>query len=86
MHSISWFTGHFSWRNNVDGSWFIQALVRVIKEHGTEMELLQLMTLVHKIVAYEFESCTDDDFTSNMKQVPSLVSMLTKQVYFSPKY
>ncbi|ELT92962.1 hypothetical protein CAPTEDRAFT_224953 [Capitella teleta] len=78
--------GHFSWRNNVDGSWFIQALVRVIREHGDKMEIMSMMTLVNRIVAYDFESCTDDDFTSNMKQVPSIVSMLTKQVFFEPKY
>jgi hypothetical protein len=85
-HQILFTAGHFSWRNNVDGSWFIQALVRVLREHGDEMEILNMMTLVNRIVAYDFESCTDDEFTSNMKQVPCIVSMLTKQVFFKPKY
>ncbi|KAI0242722.1 Caspase-7 [Lamellibrachia satsuma] len=78
--------GHFSWRNNVDGSWFVQALCRVFEQHGSSIDLLQMMTLVNKIVAYDFESCTDDNFTSQMKQVPCIVSMLTKQVFFKPKY
>lgn len=80
------YTGYFSWRNNVDGSWFIQALVRVFREHGTTMELTHLLTLVNKVVAYDFESCTDDDFTTGMKQVPCVVSTLTKLLYFEPKY
>lgn len=78
--------GHFSWRNNVDGSWFIQALCRVLQQHSDTVELMHLMTLVNKLVAYEFQSCTDSEFTSNMKQMPSMVSTLTKLAYFKPKY
>jgi len=70
----------------VDGSWFIQALVRVFREQGTTMELTHMLTLVNKVVAYDFESCTDDDFTSGMKQVPCIVSTLTKLLYLEPKY
>ena len=70
----------------MDGSWFIQALVRVFREHGTAMELTHMLTLVNKMVAYDFESCTDDDFTSGMKQVPWVVSTLTKLLYFEPKF
>lgn len=76
--------GYFSWRNNVDGSWFIQALCRVFREHGGTLELMSLMTLVNKIVAYEFASCTDTEFTNNMKQVPCMASTLTKLTYFKP--
>jgi hypothetical protein len=78
-------TGYFSWRNNVDGSWFVQALVNVLSQYGSEMEILQMLTLVNKIVAYEFESCTDHEFTSGLKQVPCVVSTLTKQLFFEPK-
>ena len=80
------FPGYFSWRNNVDGSWFVQAITNVFKHYKYELELQQMMTLVCKAVAYDFQSCTDDDFTSGMKQVPCVVSTLTKQVLFRPKY
>lgn len=80
------FAGHYSWRNNFDGSWFIQALCEVLREHGDTMELLQMMTLVNKVVAYEFAACTDSEFTMDAKQVPCMVSMLTKQVFFKPKW
>ncbi|XP_074648164.1 caspase-7-like [Tubulanus polymorphus] len=77
--------GHFSWRNNVDGSWFIQAICRVLKEVGTTMELMHMMIYVNRIVAYEFKSCTDRKWTDGMKQIPAITSMLTKLVYFNVK-
>ena len=42
----------------MDGSWFIQAVTRVFREHWDKMELMQMMTLVSKVVAYDFQSCT----------------------------
>jgi caspase 7 len=84
MVAYSVVPGYFSWRNNVDGSWFIQALCRVLSEHGQSMDLTHMMTLVSKVVAYEFQSCTDTEFTSGMKSVPWVVSTLTKLVYFRP--
>ena len=78
--------GYFSWRNNEDGSWFIQALVRVFGALSDRLDVLQMLTVVNRVVADEFESCTDDEFTTGMKQVPCIVSTLTKLLYFEPKY
>ncbi|XP_013414929.1 caspase-3 isoform X1 [Lingula anatina] len=78
--------GYYSWRNSVDGSWFVQGLVQVLKEFHQEMELLQMMTLVNKVVAEEFASDTGYEYNSGMKQIPTIVSRLTKFVYFRPKY
>ncbi|XP_064620938.1 caspase-3-like [Lineus longissimus] len=83
--SYSTVPGYFSWRNNEDGSWFIQALCRVIDDVGTTAELMQMMTYVNRIVAYEFASCTDHEWTDNMKQIPAIETRLTKFVYFHPK-
>ena len=44
-----------------------------------------MLTQVNRIVAYEFESCTDEEFTDKVKQMPSIVSMLTRYVHFRPK-
>jgi caspase 7 len=49
------------------------------------MDVLQMLTLVNKVVAYDFESYTDEDFNSGMKQVPCIVSTLTKLCYFERK-
>jgi len=77
--------GYFSWRNNVDGSWFVQALVRVFKEYIDQLDLLSMLTLVNRHVAEDFQSCTDSEFTTDMKQMPSLVSTLTRTVFFKQK-
>ncbi|CAL1532929.1 unnamed protein product [Lymnaea stagnalis] len=77
--------GYYSWRNNQDGSWFIQALCIVLENYGTKMELMHMLTHVNRIVAYEFASCSDKEFSESMKQMPCIVSMLTRYVYFRPK-
>lgn len=77
--------GCFSWRNNQEGSWFIQAVCIVLENYGTKMELLHMLTHVNRIVAYEFASCSDKEFTDAMKQMPCLVSALTRYVHFRPK-
>lgn len=77
--------GYFSWRNSGNGSWFIQALVQVFRQHAYTMDVLHMLTLVNKVVAYDFESFTDKEFNSGMKQVPCIVSTLTKLFYFEEK-
>ncbi|ESO89226.1 hypothetical protein LOTGIDRAFT_105903, partial [Lottia gigantea] len=85
LFSYSTVPGYYSWRNNQEGSWFIQALCIVLENYGFKMELLHMLTHVNRIVAYEFESCTDKEFSDRTKQMPSVVSMLTRYVYFRPK-
>ncbi|KAH9505269.1 Caspase-3 [Bulinus truncatus] len=77
--------GYYSWRNNQDGSWFIQALCIVLENYGNKMELMHMLTHVNRIVAYEFASCSDKEFTDSVKQMPCIVSMLTRYIYFRPK-
>lgn len=80
--------GYYSWRNSEKGSWFVQALVKVfsLNNNWQRMDLLTLMTRVTKEVAYEFESnCPQKPPFHRKKQVPSITSMLTKDVYFTPK-
>ncbi|KAK3092077.1 hypothetical protein FSP39_024992 [Pinctada imbricata] len=77
--------GRYSWRNHQEGTWFIQALCIVLENYGNKMELVHMLTQVNRIVAYEFESCTDEEFTERLKQMPCIVSMLTRYVHFRPK-
>ena len=79
------FSGYFSWRNSSRGSWFIQALNEVLKEHAHELDLMTMMTRVNKKVAYEFESNASKEFMNRKKQIPCITSMLTKDVYLRPK-
>ncbi|XP_002730721.1 caspase-7-like [Saccoglossus kowalevskii] len=77
--------GYYSFRNPTNGSWFVQALCQVLNRYGDTMDLLRIMTRVMKTVAYEFESRTDQAWTDKKKQMPCVVSMLTKDLYFLPK-
>ncbi|CAI9722935.1 caspasecaspase-3-like [Octopus vulgaris] len=74
--------GFYSWRNSTNGSWFIQSLANILERDGDKLELQQLMLSVNRSVAYEYESNTSHSFMNKMKQVPSIVSMLTKELYF----
>uniref|UniRef100_A0A182MR15 Caspase n=1 Tax=Anopheles culicifacies TaxID=139723 RepID=A0A182MR15_9DIPT len=83
----STYKGHYSWRNPVQGSWFIQALCDALRLHGNSMELLQLLTAVSRKVAYDFQSnVPNDELMNSSKQMPCIVSMLTKLYIRRPRY
>ncbi|XP_052788814.1 caspase-3-like [Mya arenaria] len=85
LFSYSTVPGYYSWRNHQEGSWYIQALCIVLENYANKMELVQMLTQVNRMVAYEFESCSDEEFTESQKQMPSITSMLTRYVHFRPK-
>lgn len=74
--------GYYSWRNPGKGSWFVQSLCSVLNEYGKKLEILQILTLVNYRVARNYESQSDDPRFCRKKQVPCVVSMLTKELYF----
>lgn len=77
--------GFASFRNNVDGSWFIQALCRVLNQFKYQYDLMHILTITCQTVAYEFESKSLDPTLDKMKQMPCIQSMLTKLVVFKEK-
>ncbi|XP_063710164.1 caspase-1-like [Culicoides brevitarsis] len=82
----STFEGHYSWRNPDNGSWFIQALCAELDLNGKNDDLLTLLTAVTRRVAYDFESNVPGNNKMHAKkQMPSIVSMLTKILYFTKK-
>lgn len=82
LYAYSTVPEYYSWRNTVNGSWFIQSLCEMLKLHRRQLELIQILTCVNHMVALEFESCsTQIDFHAK-KQIPCVVSMLTKAFYF----
>lgn len=74
--------GYYSWRSPGSGSWFVQALCSILNEHGKSLEILQILTRVNDRVARHFESQSDDPRFHEKKQIPCVVSMLTKELYF----
>lgn len=85
LYAYSSPAGQFSFRNNANGSWFIQALCSVFEEHSKDKEIMQMLTRVNRHVALKFESRSRKKEHSGKKQVPSIVSMLTKELYFRTK-
>lgn len=81
--------GHYSWRNPLNGSWFIQALASVFNEYsdeGRDAELYELLTTVNRKVAYEYQSnVPNNEVMDEMKEMPNFISTLTKKFTFRIK-
>uniref|UniRef100_A0A8C6Q9K9 Caspase 7 n=1 Tax=Nannospalax galili TaxID=1026970 RepID=A0A8C6Q9K9_NANGA len=73
--------GYYSWRDPGKGSWFVQALCSVLDEHGKDLEIMHILTRVNCRVARHFESQSYDLCRNEKKQIPCVVSMLTKELY-----
>uniref|UniRef100_A0A671N0T7 Caspase-7-like n=2 Tax=Sinocyclocheilus anshuiensis TaxID=1608454 RepID=A0A671N0T7_9TELE len=82
LFAYSTVPGYYSWRNPGRGSWFVQALCNVLDEFGKQLEIMQILTRVNYMVATNFESWSEDPRFSEKKQIPCVVSMLTKELYF----
>lgn len=84
LYAYSTAPGYYSWRNTQTGSWFMQSLCEMISKYGKELEILHIMTRVNHKVAVEFESISNSPGFDAKKQIPCVVSMLTKEMYFTP--
>ncbi|XP_061835555.1 caspase-3-like [Nerophis lumbriciformis] len=82
LYAYSTAPGYYSWRNTQNGSWFMQALCNMLQHHRGELELMQIMTRVNNTVAMHFESNSNLPGFTGKKQIPCIVSMLTKDLYF----
>jgi hypothetical protein len=84
LYAYSTTPGYFSWRNSQKGSWFVQALYKVLGEQwNKDIDLVRILTRVNRAVAYDFQSNAAQQHMNAKKQMPSIVSMLTKDLYFS---
>ncbi|XP_046858886.1 caspase-7-like [Xenia sp. Carnegie-2017] len=84
MYAYSTVPGYYSWRNSVKGSWFVQAIDSVFRKYVKSMDLLRMMTRVNCEVAKQ-KSNTNENYSDNKKQIPSIISQLRKEVYFFPE-
>ena len=85
MYSTS--EGHRSLRSKKHGSWFIQSLCGGLKSNSQD-DLMRILMRVSRKVAVDYECYLKDKKISSCelirrKQMPSIVSMLTKIVFFS---
>ncbi|XP_068176794.1 caspase-3a [Antennarius striatus] len=84
LYAYSTAPGYYSWRNTMSGSWFVQSLCDLLSKYGKELELQHILTRVNHKVAVEFESVSNSPGFHAKKQIPCIVSMLTKEMYFYP--
>ncbi|XP_066506047.1 caspase-3b [Hoplias malabaricus] len=82
LYAYSTAPGYYSWRNTVNGSWFISSLCEMLDKYSTELEIMQIMTRVNRKVALEFESSSSLPGFNAMKQIPCIQSLLTRELYF----
>ncbi|XP_046401154.1 caspase-1-like [Ischnura elegans] len=71
-------SGFSSVRDLQKGSWFVQCLCEELQLNGKKEHLLTILTFVCQKVAVDFQT------TFGEKQMPTIVSMLTRLVYFRP--
>ncbi|XP_059485223.1 caspase-1-like isoform X2 [Neocloeon triangulifer] len=77
--------GYFAWRNPTLGSWFIQVLCDQLELHHDRRDLQTILTFVACRVAVDHQSDVPGSCMNNMKQIPCILSMLTRLVYFKRK-
>ena len=77
--------GFFSWRNTDKGSWFIQALCQILQRNSAKYDLLRNMTRVAHKTAISFQSNAARIDMDEKKQIPSITSKLTRDIFFEPK-
>ncbi|XP_048509283.1 caspase-like isoform X2 [Athalia rosae] len=86
MVAYSTYDGFYSWRNPDAGSWFVQAICKELALNGKSRDLLTIMTFVNRRVALDFQSYVpQNDKMHAKKQIPSVVSMLTRLLRFDEK-
>ncbi|KAJ8946103.1 hypothetical protein NQ318_010402 [Aromia moschata] len=78
--------GYYSWRNTTKGSWFIQSLCEELKKKAHNHDLMTILTFVSQRVALDYESNVPDSITMHrQKQIPCIMSMLTRLIHFKPQ-
>ena len=76
--------GCYSYRNTIEGSWFIQELCRQLEKYHQTTNLLSILTLVIGTVAYGHQAQTRNTNNNAAKQLPHMNSQLTKILHFGP--
>ncbi|XP_077285840.1 caspase-1-like [Arctopsyche grandis] len=67
------------------GSWFIKTLCKELEDKHKNYDLLQILTIVNKRIALDFEvNIVEDKSKIGYKSIPQIVSMLTKFLKFNP--
>ncbi|XP_066928564.1 caspase-7-like [Clytia hemisphaerica] len=76
---------YLSWRNEKDGSWFIQDLVEVFNDNADKMHVIDMLAEVnHQMAGRKSEK--GDPKNSGKKQISSCTTQLRKTLFLLPPY
>ena len=81
---LSLIPGHVSWNSAELGSYFIYTLCKVIEQHSANLDILKVLTMVAGIIARDFSSTHHLPDHHAKKQMPTIRSTLTKDLYILP--
>lgn len=73
--------GFVAMRNTSEGSWLIQELSNQLETNSTD-DLMSMLTVVNRKVAMRAVKSSTDKNLIGTKQMPIIVSSLTKKIYF----
>jgi len=77
--------GYVCFLNRDNGSWFLEILSDVFRRNaGDRYDILDMLTLVNRLVGIKYQSNTIDHKYHDKKQQPSFTSMLTRKFYLLP--
>ncbi|XP_076825776.1 caspase-2-like [Clavelina lepadiformis] len=75
--------GYAAMRNTKQGSWYIQALVRVLAFHSCEKHLIEMMTMVNNLVKQR-EGWCPSSVNHRCKEMSEFQSTLCKKLFLIP--
>ena len=78
-------TGFYAWRHSIHGSWFIQTLCEVFRQHAHKLEIMQMFARVNARMALRRSKTTDKD-TTGKRQMAQIMTQFRKDFYFCPPY
>ncbi|KAK5640351.1 hypothetical protein RI129_011162 [Pyrocoelia pectoralis] len=82
----SCYDGYLSWRCPHSGSWFIQSLCEELRLRSRDTDLLTLLTFLNRRMAISYKSISPNRKEMHeKKQIGTIVSTLTRLLYFYPK-
>uniref|UniRef100_A0A1Y1M8U1 Caspase family p20 domain-containing protein n=2 Tax=Photinus pyralis TaxID=7054 RepID=A0A1Y1M8U1_PHOPY len=81
----SCYDGYVSWRSTRTGSWFIQSLCEELKTRSKSTDLLTILTFLNRRMAITYKSVAPSKKEMHgKKQIGTIVSTLTRLLYFYP--
>ena len=85
MYAYSTVPGYYSWRNEMRGSWFVEALVQVFRDNAHKMDVMRMLMGVNDIISVR-KSRSGDIEANSKSQIASIITQMRKDFFMFPPY